>query len=233
MENTPLWIDLLFILCTLFSVWVFYLAAGYPKPFPLAMRSGFTAWAVVTTSLGRSGFYQDFEAFPPRMGFLIGPPLLTILLLFLFTGGRRFLDSLNLNQLLLLHVVRIPVELVLFFLFKAGVVPVLMTFEGWNYDILSGISALILYLLIRSGKSFSPRFLLIWNLVCLGLLLNIVTIAVLSLPTPFQQLAFDQPNIGVTQFPFVWLPGIVVPLVLVAHLAALRQLWKGNSAQPI
>jgi len=46
----------------------------------------------------------------------------------------------------------------------------------------------------------------------------------LSARTPFQQLAFDQPNIGVTLFPFVWLPSVVVPLVLVSHIAAIRQL---------
>jgi hypothetical protein len=46
-----------------------------------------------------------------------------------------------------------------------------------------------------------------------------------SLPHfPFQQFAFDQPNIAVLYFPFIWLPSCVVPLVLLSHLAAIRQL---------
>ncbi|MEO8588376.1 MAG: hypothetical protein ABI432_03330 [Flavobacteriales bacterium] len=63
-----------------------------------------------------------------------------------------------------------------------------------------------------------------WNIACIGLLVNIVARAVLSAPFPFQQLAFDQPNIAVLYFPFVWLPCCVVPLVLLAHLATLRKL---------
>jgi len=35
---------------------------------------------------------------------------------------------------------------------------------------------------------------MLWNFVCLGLLLNIVINALLSLPSAFQQFAFDQPN---------------------------------------
>ncbi|HQW96450.1 MAG TPA: hypothetical protein PLU58_11640, partial [Saprospiraceae bacterium] len=66
------------------------------------------------------------------------------------------------------------------------------------------------------------------NILCSGLLLNVVVIALLSAQTPFQKLAFDQPNIGVTFFPFVWLPSVVVPIVLIGHLAAIRQLLKMN-----
>ena len=99
-----------------------------------------------------------------------------------------------------------------------------MTFEGYNYDILSGITAPIIYYLAFVKKRIGKRGLLIWNIACLGLLLNILTIAVLSAQTPLQQLAFDQPNIGVTYFPFVWLPTVIVPIVLYAHLASIRQL---------
>jgi hypothetical protein len=63
-----------------------------------------------------------------------------------------------------------------------------------------------------------------WNLICLALLANIVIRAVLSLPTDFQQFGFEQPNVAVLQFPYVWLPGLIVPLVLLAHLAAIRQI---------
>jgi hypothetical protein len=38
-----------------------------------------------------------------------------------------------------------------------------------------------------------------------------------------QQIALDQPNRGVTFFPFIWLPSVIVPIVLFCHLASL---WK-------
>ena len=62
-----------------------------------------------------------------------------------------------------------------------------------------------------------------------GLLINIVATAVLSLPSPFQQQAFNQLNIAILYFPFVWLPSVVVPVVLLAHVSAIRQLIRKGS----
>ena len=70
----------------------------------------------------------------------------------------------------------------------------------------------------------SRNFLIVWNVLGLGFLLTIVGIAILSAPLPFQQLAFEQPNIAVLRFPYVLLPGIVVPLVGLSHLLHLKQL---------
>ncbi len=134
------------------------------------------------------------------------------------------MDNLDLKWLTLLHCIRVPVELVLYFVFLKGLVPDLMTFEGYNFDILSGLSAPILYNLVFVNKKVGLNGLLLWNIVCLGLLLNILTIAVLSAQTPFQKMAFDQPNIGVTYFPLVWLPTVIVPIVFLSHLASIGQI---------
>jgi hypothetical protein len=155
---------------------------------------------------------------------LIGPGFIFIALLFLTKRGKTFIDSLDIEKLTLLHIVRVPVEITLYFVCAAGLVPVLMTFEGYNYDIISGLTAPLIYYLVFVNNKASKSFLLIWNFLCLGLLLNVLVIAILSAQTPFQRLAFDQPNIGVTFFPFVWLPAVIVPIVLFSHLAAIRQL---------
>ncbi len=105
-------------------------------------------------------------------------------------------------------------------------VPELMTFEGRNFDILSGISAPIVYYLYFIKGKISKRTLIIWNFICLLLLVNIVVHAILSAPTPFQKMAFDQPNIAVLHSPFHLLPAIVVPLVFLSHLASIRLLLK-------
>jgi hypothetical protein len=113
----------------------------------------------------------------------------------------------------------------------AGLIPELMTFEGYNFDILSGISAIVVYYLVFVRQKAGNKLLLFWNIACLLLLVNIVGIAILAAKTPFQQLAFDQPNIGVTYFPFVILPAIIVPIVLISHIAAIRQRLLKKTAQ--
>lgn len=103
-----------------------------------------------------------------------------------------------------------------------------MTFEGKNFDILSGLSAPVIYSLYFVARKRSKSVLTGWTIIRLGLLINIVTNAVLSLPSAFQQFAFDQPNIAILYFPFVFLPCLLVPLVLFSHLVALNQLLATN-----
>jgi len=46
---------------------------------------------------------------------------------------------------------------------------------------------------------------------------------------PFAQLfAFDQPNIAILYFPFVWLPSFIVMTVLFSHLISIRRLVKNK-----
>ncbi|MEM7382105.1 MAG: hypothetical protein AAF361_13030 [Bacteroidota bacterium] len=207
------------ILTTLLTIWFFYKASNHKKAL-----YGIIIWMIVVGILGIMGFYQVTDAVPPRIVFLLMPGVILVLALFLSKKAKAWMDTLSLKWLTLLHIVRVPVEIILFRIYLAGSIPVLMTFEGYNYDILSGITAPIIYYFVFVRKKLGRKSLLVWNLVCLGLLLNILTIAVLSAQTPFQKLAFDQPNVGVTQFPFVWLPAIIVPLVLFSHLASIRQL---------
>ena len=122
---------------------------------------------------------------------------------------------------------------ILFSLFIYKVVPEIMTFEGRNPDIFSGISALAIFYAIFILKRNSNRALLLWNFICLGLLINIVSIAILSAPFPSQKFAFDQPNIAVFYFPFTWLPCCIVPLVFLSHVASIRQLIVKSGAFPV
>jgi hypothetical protein len=224
MEQVPVYVGIAFGLTTLLTVGIFYQAAHRSK----ATLGILAVWLALQALLGISGFYTITDTLPPRFLLLALPALLAIAGLFATAKGRQYVDGLDMKTLTLLHTVRIPVELVLFWLFLHGAVPELMTFEGRNLDILSGLTAPAVYYLGFVSRRAGKKLLLFWNLLCLGLLVNIVAHAVLSAPTPIQQLAFEQPNIAVLHFPFNWLPSCVVPLVLLSHLASLRQLLRGQ-----
>ena len=220
MNNLPFYISLVFVLTTFASIYIFYKAAHRKKQVLYILFS----WLIIQSAIALTGFYTETTTIPPRFILLIGPPLLFIVILFINSRGRSMIDSLDKSMLTLLHVVRIPVEVVLLWLSIHKTIPEIMTFEGRNLDILSGISALVIYFLMFSLKKYNRTVLLIWNFICLGLLINIVVIAILSAPFVFQRMAFDQPNVALMYFPFIWLPAIVVPLVLLAHLSSIRQL---------
>lgn len=220
MANLNAYIKLVFVLTTLLTVYLFYKST--PKSTLTAII--LLTWLALQSFIGLSGFYTVTDTIPPRFLLLIGPPLLFILILFFTPAGKLYLDSLDLKHLTLLHTIRVPVEIVLFWLFAHKAIPALMTFEGRNFDILSGLTAPFIYYFGFIKNQLNYKIILAWNFICLGLLINIVVNAALSAPSPFQKFAFDQPNIAVLYFPFNALPGCVVPLVLLSHLASIRQL---------
>jgi hypothetical protein len=220
MEHLPIYIAFVFGITILGSLGFFYKAANHDKTVLITLLS----WLGIQAAISLSGFYQNSYAMPPRFGFLVLPPVILIITLFATEKGRQLIDRFDTKTLTLFHIIRIPVEIVLFWLFLHKTIPQLMTFEGRNFDILSGLTAPFIYYFGFVKQNLSRSVLLIWNFICLGLLINIVANAALSLPTPFQQFAFEQPNIAVLHFPFVWLPGCLVPMVLFAHLVSIRQL---------
>ena len=229
MEKLPIYIPVVFVLATVLTVCIFYKAANYSRKTLIVLL----VWLLMQAVIGLAGFYTVTVNVPPRFILLTLPPLLSVVLLFATENGRQYIDRLQVQTLTVLHVVRIPVEFVLLWLSLHKAVPSLMTFEGRNFDILSGITAPFIYYYGYIKQGINRKVIIAWNLVCLALLINIVVNAVLSAPFSFQKFAFDQPNIAILYFPYLWLPGCIVPLVLFAHLASIRQLlYQKNDAEP-
>lgn len=219
-SDLPIYIISVFVLTTLVTVFLFYWASKQSNLVLFVLLS----WLAIQAIVAYSEFYLNTTTVPPRFILLVSPAIFVILLLFLTKKGKSFIDGLDLKMLTLIHIIRIPVELVLYWLFLEKQVPELMTFEGRNFDIISGITAPIIYYFAFISKKLNNKILLVWNFICLALLFNIVANAVLSAPSTFQQFAFDQPNVAVLHFPFVWLPCCIVPLVLLSHLASIRRI---------
>ena len=230
LENLPQYISLVFSFTVIATLILFFLIIFNSKDFSNksnAIILFLTLWLILQMILSFYNFYNsDTLSFPPRFLILILPPLLTIIILFSTQSGKTFIDGLPIFYLTLLNIVRVPVEIVLYWLFLNKAVPEIMTFNGNNFDILSGITAPIIAYWGLHKKLFNKKIILLWNFIALGLLLNIVFTAIFSAPFSFQKFAFEQPNIAVLFFPFSWLPAFIVPVVLFCHLASIRQLIK-------
>jgi hypothetical protein len=185
-----------------------------------------TIWLVIQSLLAYNGFYSRVIEYPPVLIVGFGIPNLFAVSMLFTAFGKRFIDNLDLKALTYFHVIRLPVELLILWLFIEKQVPELMTFEGRNFDIFSGITAPIVAFLVFRADKFNKKLLLVWNLICLVLLFNIVINALLSAPLPFQQQGFEQPNVGVLKFSAILLPSFIVPLVLFSHLATIKRLLK-------
>lgn len=221
-ESAPYVISILFMATTLLSIVWFCIAAK---------STGFTVliilWTILQTILSLSGVYNNSTAIPPKLVIYgIIPTIIFMILAFSTLKGKAFIDGIPLKTLTYFHSIRIPVEIVLALLFHQGLVAVYMTYEGTNFDILSGITAPIIALIAFRSTIPNKKLLWWWNIICLTLLLNVVITAIFAIPSPFQKLSLHQPNVAVLFFPFSLLPTVIVPMVIFAHLVAFRKLKK-------
>ncbi len=230
LPNLPIHITLVFILTTLAGILIFNWMLKNAQPQITNPRKATIAlifWLAVQGILAYILFYiQPADAFPPRFALVVVPVFATIFWLFLSKKGRTIVDSIPLYQLTYFNLVRIPVEFCLYWLFLNKAVPEVMTFAGRNFDIIGGLTCVFIAYFGYHQKKIGRIGLLIWNFAMLALICNIVFHGLLSAPTPIQQFGFEQPNIALLHYPFVWLPAFLAPMVLLGHLIQIRQLLR-------
>ena len=182
------------------------------------------AWSALLLILSSNGFFEDFTTFPPRPALVILIPLPVILTIAFSKTGTQLLKIIPSHWLVYMQSFRIAVELLLLMAFINGKIPVQMTFEGRNFDILTGILALPVGYLLVKRKTYAPKLAVAFNVLGLLLLTNILVIAVLSMPTPIRYFMNEPANTLVAQFPFILLPGVLVPIAYTMNIFSLRQL---------
>ncbi len=204
----------IFLLITLLTLFLFYTGTG--KNIRIVLI--FIAWQIL---IGILSYFEVFKEKPLLFPLAI---IATTLLSFL-SFKMVSIEKLNTNYLLGIHIIRIPVELCLYQLFVKGQIPEIMTFTGWNFDILIGLSAVVI-LIYQSvkKKNFAKSYFLFWNIIGLLFLSVIVIIAILSSPLPIQKFAFDQPNVALLEFPYSFLPTCIVPIVFISHFLLIKHL---------
>ena len=185
---------------------------------------GIVFWLSILAALAFLGFFQNFESFPPRVGSAILPPVILIFALLSSKSFYKLLYHIPQSWFVYVQSFRIVMEIFLWLGFIAGFVPVQMTFEWLNFDIIVGITALMGgYTFFGRGRY--RRFeAIIWNIFGILLLINIVLIAFLSVPYSFQVFITEPANTFIAYFPFIWIPGFIVPFALAMHLFSLKQL---------
>jgi hypothetical protein len=192
----------------------------------IAVRAsaGVAGWMGLTATAAASGVLARVDLLPP--------PIMALFLgLFAVSGavgftraGERLARGLPLAALVGVQGFRLPLELVMHQAAREGVMPVQMSFSGWNFDIVTGVTAIVLAVLL--GLGLAPRGLVIaWNALGVALLGAIIGLAFASTPMIH---AFGKDRAALNTFvahaPFVWLPTVLVVAALAGHIVIARRL---------
>jgi len=236
MENlfVPL-TQVLVILSTVAMLWltqvgIYQSLMNYGKP-PAKSKKiswyvvlGLFLWLSILGLVASFGFFQKGDVLPPRVIWAVLPSVILIVVLLFSKSFSKFLQSVPSSWLVYVQSFRIVVEIILWLAFLGGLLPFQMTFEGFNYDIIAGLTAIIAGF-VFFGKNRYRRFeAIIWNISGLALLMNIIVIAILSIPGPLRIFMNEPSNQIMAYFPYIWIPGFFVPYALAMHLFSLKQL---------
>lgn len=192
-------------------------------------RSALLAWMMIFATLAEAGVLARFEAKPPPLLLaLVGTFAITTALA-LSKVGESFARGLPIGWLVLVQSFRLPLEWFMNQAALEAVMPVEMSYHGYNYDIVTGVTAVVVGALALKGKA--PRALLYaWNVLGAVLLAVVVTVAVLATPI-FHKFGEDPAHLStfVTQLPYVWLPTVLVAAALFGHVVIFRSLRASSS----
>ena len=232
LSDAPIAVDLLFVAIVIgMLVLVLWAAARLAwRVGPDAVRGvrvagvALVGWLALTAVLAERGFFDDFRSLPPRFLPLFGLPLLTLLALTFSRRVAPLLAAVPPAWPIAAQAFRIPVEIVLWRLAVAGAIPELLSFHGRNVDILVGLTAPVVAYACFVRRAWPARVAVWWNWAGVVILLNVVVHAQLSAPTPWGILETDPPTTFIADWPYVWLPGFLVPLAWLLHAVSLRQL---------
>ncbi len=198
-------------------------AAGRARQVSIAAIA-LAVWMAFTWQLAARGVLARFTDVPPRFLLAVLAAVACAFILGVSPFGRRMALALPFGALIGAQAFRLPLELVMHRAAAEGVMPVQMTYTGRNFDIATGVLALLLAAWSAAGTP--PRWALwLWNVLGAALLVNVVAVAIASLPTLH---AFgtepERLNTWVAFPPFVWLPTILVPAALLGHVLVTRKL---------
>lgn len=179
------------------------------------------AWAALTAGLAGSG-RLSFSS-PPTMPAVLVAGFALAVAFALSPTGRQLATSMPLWVLVGFQAFRLPLELLMHRAYEEGVMPVQMSYSGLNFDIVTGTTALVLGIVL-AVRRVPLVWVRAWNALGVLLLLNILSIALLSAPTPMRLFTNEPANVWITWFPFVWLPAILVQAAVIGHLLIIQRL---------
>ncbi len=182
---------------------------------------GSLIWMGLTGAFAASGLLARFDVRPPPFVFVFAATIVLGIGLGVSRVGGRLAEVLPLHVLVLAQGFRLPLELVMHAAAVEGTMPHVMSYSGYNFDIVTGASALVVGALLRRG---APRTIaLAWNALGVVLLSVIIVVAFLSSPL-VRAFGDDQVNTWVAYLPFVWLPTILVVCAIAGHIVVWRRL---------
>lgn len=181
----------------------------------------FTIWQVYTFLLATSGFIESFEL-PPRFALCLIAPLFIFTFIFLYhQRNQQWISKIRTENLILIQSFRILVEILFVLSVSEGVLHSEVTIEGYNFDMVFGFTAIIVWLTYRM-EIISLKFILFWNYLGLVVLASVIFVFFTTIYTPeLYGYEITPAPIAFTHYPFILVAGFLMPLAVFIHVLSI------------
>lgn len=182
-------------------------------------------WIVLTGFLANAGILSNFDSKPPIFAFVLPVFVIIALLIGFSKGGKEISASKSFAILVGIQAFRFPLEMIMHRAYEIGIMPQYLSYSGYNFDVATGIGAMIIGFMLWRGYSV-PHFVIwvwnIWGIVCL-IVIAVVAVGGSPVVAMFGSEA-ENLNTWVAYFPYIWLPTVLVLNAIVAHILVTRKL---------
>jgi hypothetical protein len=199
--------------------------SGLNNKFLVGYYLFFAGWIGYISILSFSGTLT-LDVRPPRLPLLIILPAFAIIAWFFISNRfKSIIEAFPLQLTVYYQSFRIVVELLIFGAYIKGLGPVHVSFEGYNFDILAGITAPVIGLLAFRGGKIRSNLLVLWNIGCLLLLANIVIIFNTLILNP-SIWGFESTPVKEEMFtlPYLFIAAVYMPTAVFMHVFSLRKI---------
>jgi hypothetical protein len=187
-------------------------------------RFAAVAWFGAFMLIAQSGALTHFDRTPPPMAMMMAGVVLISILIGLSSFGRNA-AAMPLAALIGLQAFRLPLELLMHRGVSRGIVPVELSYTGYNFDIITGIGAAVIAIAMWRGVSVPRGAVWLWNAFGLYSLAAILVIAILGSPM-VHRFGTDPRHVNswVLFYPYVLVPGTLVVTALSGQFVITRKL---------
>lgn len=198
-------------------------AAKYAATISRRTIAFFIAWTIYLFIAVEAGAFKELKSPPSIVLFAILPAFAVIVIVNIARDTRFLFHHTPVVWILYLQGFRVLVELLIHGVYRKGLGPVEATFEGYNFDIVAGATA-VLMAWAYARKKVSNKMVIAWNILGLLLLVNIVTIFNTMILKP-QLWGYAETPIhpDFATMPYLLIAGVFMPIAVFLHVLCIRR----------
>jgi hypothetical protein len=216
-------------LTMLILVWLIFYRAAERLSLALWIGLALLVWLAAALLLSPNGFFLTLSLYPiPNIGLLFVPIIVGITILAKSAAFQKVVDNIFQPWLIGVQATRV-MGVVFLMLYARGLMPAEFAIPSGIGDIIIGITAPLVALILFLNQSFGRKIAIVWNIAGFLELTIAIILGFATSPTPYQWLAFDNPNNFLFDFPLALVPTFAVPLSLLLHIFSLRVLFKSSN----